>query len=248
METREAKLKVRNTSWFTYLVAPTLLALAPPHKNEGVNPKIQTPFAVPPPSEPYPILLETRRTFVEEVLDVREVQTSTEEETTKGHHLQFKCQIRGWQQEARARLRAHILGLTDVGLRQYLVHSKGRVLFHFASTMWPTISPRYGEDGWWYAAREEVTYLECGVCEKRILKGQFEQKACNDIGHQTCQACVARRTRDAKRQARASQKAAAPAGRADGRPVRNSKRHISYVEVGSSDEELLFSIQEDTYL
>jgi len=181
---------------------------------------------------------ELGRTFVEEVLDVREVQTSTEEETTMGHHLQFKCQIRGWQQEARARLRAQMLGLTDVGLRQYLAHSKGCVLFHFASTMWPTISPRYGEDGWWYAAREEVTYLECGVCEKRILKGQFEQKACNDIDHQTCPACVARRTRDAKRQARASQKAAAPAGRADGRPVRNSKRHISYVEVGSSDEEL----------
>ena len=181
---------------------------------------------------------ELGRTFVEEVLDVREVQTSTEEETTKGHHLQFKCQIRGWQQEVRARSRVQMLGLTDVGLRQYLVHSKGCVLFHFASTMWPAISPRYGEDGWWYAAREEVTYLECSVCEKRILKGQFEQEACNDIDHQTCQACVARRTRDAKRQARASQKAAAPAGRADGRPIRNSKRHISYVEVGSSDEEL----------
>ena len=91
---------------------------------------------------------ELGRTFVEEVLDVREVQTSTEEETTKGHHLQFKCQIRGWQQEARARSRVQMLGLTDVGLRQYLVHSKGCVLFHFASTMWPAISPRYGQDGW----------------------------------------------------------------------------------------------------
>ena len=48
---------------------------------------------------------ELGRTFVEEVLDVREAQTSTEEETAKGHHLQFKCQIRGWQQEARARIK-----------------------------------------------------------------------------------------------------------------------------------------------
>jgi hypothetical protein len=51
------------------------------------------------------------------------------------------------------------------------------------------------------------------------------------------------RTRDAKRQARASPKATAPAGRAEGRPVRNSKRHISYVsyvchvEGGSAEEE-----------
>ena len=61
---------------------------------------------------------ELGRTFVEEVLDVREVQSSTEEETAKGHHLQFKCQIRGWQQETRARSRVHMLNLTDVGLRQ----------------------------------------------------------------------------------------------------------------------------------
>ena len=181
---------------------------------------------------------ELGRTFVEEVLDVREAQTGTEEETAKGNHLQFKCQIRGWQQETRARSRVHMLNLTDVGLRQHLVHSMGSVLFHFASTMWPTISPRYGEDGWWYAVREEITYLECSGCEARILKGQCEQKACNDTDQQTCQVCVARRTRDAKRQARASPKATAPAGRADGRPVRNSKRHTSYVEVGSSDDEL----------
>ena len=132
---------------------------------------------------------ELGRTFVEEVLDVREAQTSTEEETAKGHHLQFKCRIRGWKQEARARMRVFLLGLTDVGLRQYLVHSKGSVLFHFARTMWQTISPRYGEDGWWYAVREEIAYLECDVCEERILEGQFEQKACNDTDHQTCQAC-----------------------------------------------------------
>ena len=86
-------------------------------------------------------------------------------------------------------MRVFLLGLTDVGLRQYLVHSKGSVLFHFARTMWQTISPRYGEDGWWYAVREEIAYLECDVCEERILEGQFEQKACNDTDHQTCQAC-----------------------------------------------------------
>ena len=87
------------------------------------------------------------RTFVEEVLDVREVQSSTEEETAKGHHLQFKCQIRGWTQGARAQMRTYLLSLTDVALRQYLVHSNGSILVHFARTMWRTISPRYGEVG-----------------------------------------------------------------------------------------------------
>ena len=68
--------------------------------------------------------------------------------------------------------------------------------------------------------------------------GQSELTFRNDTDHQTCQACVARRTRDAKRRARASPKAIAPAGRAEGRPVRKSQRHASYVEVGSSDEEI----------
>ena len=111
---------------------------------------------------------ELGRTFVEEVLDVREAQTSTEDQTAKRHHLQFKCPIRGWKQGARAQMRAFLLSLTDEGLRQYLVHSSGRILFHFARTMWRTISPRYVEDGWWYAVRDEITYLVCSVCEERI--------------------------------------------------------------------------------
>jgi len=35
------------------------------------------------------------------VLDVRETEASTAEEVVKGHHLQFKCQIRGWKEETR---------------------------------------------------------------------------------------------------------------------------------------------------
>jgi len=187
------------------------------------------------------------RNFVEEVLDVREAQTSTEEETVKGHPLQFKCRIRGWKQEPRAQMSALPLSLTDVGLRQYLVHSNGSILFRFARTMWRTISPQYGEDGWWYAVRDEITYLECIVCEERILEGQSEQTVRNDTNHQTCQACVARRARDAKRRARAPPKAKAPAGRAEGRPIRKSQRHANYVEVGSSDEEIEEEPQRDEW-
>ena len=102
--------------------------------------------------------------------------------------------------------------------------------------MWPTIPPRYEEDGWWYAVHDEVTYYECSVCGERKLEGQSKQAARNDTDHQTCQACFTRRTRDAKHRARA--KAKAPVGRAEGRPVRKSQRHANYVEVGSSDDEI----------
>ena len=38
---------------------------------------------------------ELGRNFVEEVIDVRETEAATVEEAAKGHHIQFKCQIRG---------------------------------------------------------------------------------------------------------------------------------------------------------
>ena len=42
---------------------------------------------------------ELGRNFVEEVIDVRETEAATVEEAAKGHHIQFKCQIRGWKEE-----------------------------------------------------------------------------------------------------------------------------------------------------
>ena len=83
---------------------------------------------------------ELGRNFVEEVIDVRETETATVEEAAKGHHIQFKCQIRGWKEDTRARIRASLLSLNDVGLRPRLVHSNGSILFHFTGNMWPAIT------------------------------------------------------------------------------------------------------------
>ena len=80
---------------------------------------------------------ELGRNFVEEVLDVKETKASTAEEVVKGHHLQFKCQIRGWKEETRAQVRTSLLNLNDVGLRQHLVYSNERILFHFTAHIWP---------------------------------------------------------------------------------------------------------------
>ena len=187
---------------------------------------------------------ELGRNFVEEVLDesldVRETEASTAEEAAKGHHLQFKCQIRGWKEETRAQVRAFLVGLKDVVLRQLLVRSNGRILFYFTADMWPTITPRYEKEGWWYAARDEVTYYECSACGDRKLEGQSEQVARSDADHQACSACATRRVRDAKRRARATPKARASARRAEGRPVRESQRRINYVELESSDDEIVW--------
>ena len=101
---------------------------------------------------------ELGRNFVEEVIDVRETEASTAEEAAKGHHLQFKSQIQGWKGETHDQVRAFLLGLKDVGLRQHLVRSNGGILFHRTADMWPTITPRFEKDGWWYAACDEVTH------------------------------------------------------------------------------------------
>jgi hypothetical protein len=125
-----------------------------------------------------------------------------------------------------------------VGLRQHLVRSNGRILFHFTADMWPTITPRYEEDGWWHASRDEVTYYECSACEDRRLEGQSKQAARSDADHQACLACATGRARDAKRRARATSKARASARRAEGRPTRKSQRRVDYAVLGSSDDEI----------
>ena len=115
---------------------------------------------------------ELGRNFVEEVIDVRETGAATVEEAAKGHHIQFKCQIR---EETRTRKRASLLSLNDAGLCQRLVQSKGSILFHFTSDMWPTRTPRYEKDGWWYAVRDEVSYYECSACGDRKLEASSSQ-------------------------------------------------------------------------
>ena len=75
------------------------------------------------------------------VTNMHELGRNFVEEAAKEHHLQFKCQIQGWKAERRAQVRAFLLSLTDVGLRQHLAHSNGSILFHFAASMWPTIPP-----------------------------------------------------------------------------------------------------------
>ena len=60
-----------------------------------------------------------------------------------------------------------------------------------------------------------------------------KQAASSDTDHQ-----AGRRARDAKGRAKATPKARASARRADGRPTRKSQRHVNYVELGSSDDEI----------
>jgi hypothetical protein len=149
---------------------------------------------------------ELGRNFVEEVLDVKETEFISVEEAAKGHHLQSKCQIRPWKGETRAQVRTFLLSLGDVGLRQHFMLSNRRLLLHFAADMWPTINSRYEKDGWWYAAREEITYYVCRECGDRQLEGQSKLAARNDAELQECTKCAARYARVPKRQARATLK------------------------------------------
>ena len=86
--------------------------------------------------------------------------------------------------------------------------------------------------------REEITYYKCSACGDRRLEGLSKQAARSGDDQQECPECATRSARGTERRVRATPKARALARRAEGRPAWSSKRHVNYVESGSSDDEI----------
>ena len=77
------------------------------------------------------------------------------EETKDGEaHLEFKVGVTGWEEGERSSRRTALLDLTDIGLRSAL-RCKGDLIF-IPGDMWPEFTPKFGMNGWWYTAKEEV--------------------------------------------------------------------------------------------
>jgi hypothetical protein len=62
---------------------------------------------------------ELGKNFVEQVFNVKQVESSTTEEVARGHHLQFECQIRECKEKTHAQVMTSLLSLGDVGLSQH---------------------------------------------------------------------------------------------------------------------------------
>jgi len=105
---------------------------------------------------------ELGKKFIERVLAVRWKQGVAEETTDGEAHLEFKVEVTGWEEGERSNRRAALLDMTDIGLRSALRH-RGDLIF-IPGDMWPEFTPKFGMNGWWYTAKEEVLRRQCKRC------------------------------------------------------------------------------------
>ena len=105
---------------------------------------------------------ELGKKFIERVLAVRWKHGVAEETNDGEAHLEFKVGVTGWEEDERNSRRTALLGLTDPGLRSAL-RSKGDLIF-IPGNMWREFTPKFGMNGWWYTAKEEVLRRQCKRC------------------------------------------------------------------------------------
>ena len=97
--------------------------------------------------------------FVERVLDIRRRHSEGSETVVPGESLEFLAQIRGWQSEARAQRRAHLMRLSEIGLRVELEGAAGSDVFLVPKEHFAGETPEHGDEGWRYRVR---SVIRCG--------------------------------------------------------------------------------------
>jgi hypothetical protein len=95
--------------------------------------------------------------FLERVLDVRRRHSEGSETVAPGESLEFLTQIRGWQSEARAQRRAHLMRLSEIGLRVALEGAAGSDVFLVPKEHFADETPEHGDEGWWYRVRVVIS-------------------------------------------------------------------------------------------
>ena len=108
---------------------------------------------------------ELGKIFVERVIDVRRRHSEGSSTVAPGESLEFLAQIRGWQSEARAQRRAHLMNLSEIGLRVALEGAAGTDVFFVPREHFAHETPEQGDEGWWYQVRLVIQCRECRKCK-----------------------------------------------------------------------------------
>jgi hypothetical protein len=105
--------------------------------------------------------------------------------TTEGGHLEFRMQVRGWQDKAHVARAIHMLTLPDSALLKTMEHSTFPVLI--PQHLFPENPLPHQEYGWWYIPTAEVEYRTCPTCKKRTPKTHFHTRG--EDPQATCTSC-----------------------------------------------------------
>jgi hypothetical protein len=101
--------------------------------------------------------------WIGEVSDVDIVQNPPED-SHEGDQLIFKAHIRGWETEARQIRCQSLKGKSDLALRQALLRPRWKDILLIPQHWYPTDSPKFETEGWWYAPAEEALGRTCKSC------------------------------------------------------------------------------------
>jgi ribonuclease HI len=105
--------------------------------------------------------------------------------TAEGGHLEFRMQVRGWQDKAHVARAIHMLTLPDSALLKTMEHSTFPVLI--PQHLFPQNPLPHQEYGWWYIPTAEVEYRTCPTCKKRTPKAHFHTRGEDPLA--TCKSC-----------------------------------------------------------
>ena len=94
--------------------------------------------------------------WIEDVTDVKVVQTS-QEECHEGEHLKFRARVRGWKTEIRKERCQQLLDKS-------LLRPLWKDVLLIPQAWYPEHKPRYETQGWWYVPAEEILGRECKSC------------------------------------------------------------------------------------
>ncbi len=92
----------------------------------------------------------------------------------EGGHLEFRMQVRGWQDKAHVVRATHLLTLPDSALLKTMEHSTFPILI--PQHLFPQCSLPHQKYGWWYVPTTETEYRTCLTCKKRTPQAHFHTK------------------------------------------------------------------------
>jgi hypothetical protein len=105
--------------------------------------------------------------------------------TAEGGHLEFRMQVRGWQDRAHVARATHLLTLPDNALLKTMEHSTLPVLI--PQHLFPQNPLPQQEYGWWYIPTAEIEYRTCPTYKKRTPNAHFHTRG--EDSQATCTSC-----------------------------------------------------------
>jgi hypothetical protein len=91
--------------------------------------------------------------------------------TAEGDHLEFRMQVRGWQDRAHVARATHLLTFPDSALLKTMEHITFPILI--PQHLFPQDHLPHQEYGWWYVPTAEIEYRTYPTCKKRTPQAHF---------------------------------------------------------------------------